>query len=318
MKKSLFLTIIFFLFFLFGFNLNSYSQGEVEMYFCKDYRFAELVGIDSMFTKGWLTVVVDYRKADEIIGVEKVKLTIYGLEYDENDKPILTLVTIIPFFVDPEMEIIIFKDPDRLYFTSEGDYLVVCQTEEDETIAYGVVQIVSEDVLKKRKKDAPKFVSGENRKGIEFYTNEIKKDAENKNNYFKRAVYYDKAELFDSAIFDYKKCLKIDDDFEDAKANLAYSYLHKEDYEKAMKVFKELEKKYPGYQDVKLGIALTYFELKNYDKSKSYIDAIIKVIYSLRLGIPGVDEIKSRYNYQFTYYDYKLLKEMFDYFGYKY
>jgi len=287
------------------------------MYFCKDYRYAELIGIDSMFTKGWLTVVVDFRQTDEIVGVEKVKLTLYGLEYDEKDKPVLTLVTIIPFFVDPESDCLIFKDPDRLYFTAEGDYLVVCQTEEDETIAYGVVQIVSEDVLKKRKKDAPIYVSAENRNGIDYYTKEIKKDTENKNNYFKRAVYYDKAELYDSAGSDYKKCLKIDDDYEDAKANLAYSYLHKEDYDKAMKVFKELEKKYPGYQDVKLGIALTYFESKNYDKSKSYIDAIIKIVSSLKLGTPGVDEIKSRYNYQFTYYDYKLLKEMLGYFRYK-
>jgi tetratricopeptide (TPR) repeat protein len=311
------------LFILYG---NSNAQNS-SLYFCEDYVNGQEINVSNTFSPGWITVMLDLRPEETTLEVDKVYLTIFSVKSIDG-KDSLQEIDKVPFDVNPDWDYVFFKDTIDLTFDDVGYYVVACQEEDGSTIAYGLVQIVpdeegddsDEDVSNNnnyKKTSDVHTITADERHAIDYYTKILKKDSENGDYRFMRAGAYSKAELYDSCIMDYKKCIKIDYRIESSRVNIGWAYFDKKSYDNALQAFREYEKKYSNNFDLKMGIALSHFKLKNFTKSKSYVDNIIEIVPEIEHGMNGINLFEARFNYKYNYKEKDAMKEMLDYFGYK-
>lgn len=318
MIKNLILPAILFLFCFFGLHLNSFSQQEPLLYFCEDYKDGKEINVATQFTTGWLTVMVDLRPAEETFKVSKVNILIYRAEYDADNKLKPEFIDKIPFNVQPDWDYVFFKNTDKLKFSSAGYYIVACQTEDEETIAYGVVEIVGgESKTDYLELGNTEFDNHNYNKAIEYYTKALDEDPNNADIYSYRAGAFDQAGRYDKAISDYKKCLTLSPGNEYALANIGWAYFHKKSYNEALTRFQDYDKTVANDVDTKLGLSVTYFMLKDYDECKTYLKQLIELVPEVKKGMGGITTIMEKYEYTYTDSDMKNFKDMLDYFGYK-
>lgn len=315
LKNFLFITCSIFIFIL-GFVNKSFSQ-EAKLYFCEDYDNGNEINVNTKFTTGWLTVMVDLRDAGEVLGVDNVNIVIYSIEYDASNNPKLSLVNKIPFDVDPNWDYVYFKDPERLKFPNEGEFAVTCQTEEEEVIAYGVVEIEGNPLPDYIELGSNEFEKKNYKKAIQYYDTALLEDSKNPKLYALRGEAYDYKGEYEKAIADYKKSISIAPYELSYQSDLCWAYFHKKDYKEALKLFLEYERADIKNLDVRLGIAISYFKLENYDEAKTYLKNIIAFVPDFQQGMKGVTRMESLYGYTYKDSDKAIIKKMLDHFGLK-
>ncbi|MCB0726172.1 MAG: hypothetical protein KDD00_01820 [Ignavibacteriae bacterium] len=114
-------------------NLSS-SGNSHKLYFCESYDPStdKCEGKSMKYTEGYLTVMVDLRDADEIIGVSKVNINITNLKTKE-------VVDTYPYDTSPDMEYVYF---DKVDFKSPGKYKVSALKPDGTVIASNEIEII--------------------------------------------------------------------------------------------------------------------------------------------------------------------------------
>ncbi len=84
------------------------------------------------YSEGYLTVMVDLRDADEIIGVKKVNINVTNVKTNE-------VVDTYPYDTDPDMNYVYF---DKVDFKSPGKYKVSALKPDGTVIATNEIEIV--------------------------------------------------------------------------------------------------------------------------------------------------------------------------------
>lgn len=142
MEKFKIIFIIFLAIFICK-SYNSYAQ-ESRLYFCEEYKNGEEIGVSDTFTPGWLTVMVDFRPANETIDTKEVEIRILKIKDASGRKIPEKFIDTVPFDVQPDWDYIFFEDQENLVFQTPGTYKVILQKTDGTPILEGFVKIVPE------------------------------------------------------------------------------------------------------------------------------------------------------------------------------
>jgi hypothetical protein len=114
-------------------NLSSTGNSH-KLYFCESYdpTSDKCEGKSMKYSEGYLTVMVDLRDADEIIGVKKVNINVTNVKTNE-------VVDTYPYDTDPDMNYVYF---DKVDFKSPGKYKVSALKPDGTVIATNEIEIV--------------------------------------------------------------------------------------------------------------------------------------------------------------------------------
>jgi hypothetical protein len=136
MTKLKLILSVFIVTVIFGFTSEIKAQSSPVLYFCESYGSGGEVGISDRFTTGYLTVMVksDYALglSDVFIQFDKYNATSRSFEYNKK----------FPYDVEPNMKYIYFAGDD-LSFDSPGIYRVFLLDSRSQTVASGLVEIIS-------------------------------------------------------------------------------------------------------------------------------------------------------------------------------
>lgn len=134
------LTILFFIsVFL---NLNAQPINS-QLYFCEKYSDGIEIGVSNTFTTGWITVMLDLRPANKIIGVNKVYVKITKVADKDGYYPDEEFIDKIPFDVGPDWDYIYFEDLERIKFVEPGVYRVYCLNDNGEIIGSAFLKVIT-------------------------------------------------------------------------------------------------------------------------------------------------------------------------------
>jgi len=140
--KSAFYLLIFSLFFLSFENSNAQPVSS-QLYFCEQYKDGIEIGVNSTFTTGRITVMLDLRPVNKTVGVNKVFIKITKVADKNGFYPDEVFLDRIPFDVGPDWDYIYFEDHERIQFTEPGVYRVYCLNDNGEIISSAFLKVVS-------------------------------------------------------------------------------------------------------------------------------------------------------------------------------
>ncbi len=136
--------ISFILFLLFIFKTNVEAQPvSPQLYFCENYEDGIEIGVSSSFTTGKITVMLDLRPENRIIGVNKVFIKITKVADKDGYYPDEILIDRIPFEVGPDWDYMYFENSERIKFQEPGVFRVYCVDEGNNNIANAFLKVIS-------------------------------------------------------------------------------------------------------------------------------------------------------------------------------
>jgi hypothetical protein len=135
-----YLLILSFLFL--GLNYSDAQPVSPQLYFCELYQDGIEIGVSSTFTTGCVTIMLDLRPSNKIIGVNKVFIKITKVADKDGYYPDEIYIDRIPFEVGPDWDYLYFENSERLNFQDAGIYRAYCLDESGQIIANAFLKVI--------------------------------------------------------------------------------------------------------------------------------------------------------------------------------